>query len=138
MQITLAGFVTKYALIGGTKHLYYLQPQQMTEILKWNYLFQCWGILAFTPAKISVALLINRLMRPFRGWRFVLMVTSLALMTCMNVLDSIFTYVQCNPAKALWDKSITDAKCWDPNVQAKISVAQACKTREELWDVRQS
>ncbi len=34
MQIALASFVTKYALIGGTRYMYYLSPQQMTEILK--------------------------------------------------------------------------------------------------------
>ena len=104
MQIALAGFVTKYALIGGTKHLYYLESQEVTEILKWNYVLQCWGILAFTPAKISVGLLINRIMRPFRGWRFWVLIVSLTLLTVFNVLNSIFTYVQCNPAQALWQR----------------------------------
>ncbi|CAI6336589.1 unnamed protein product [Periconia digitata] len=123
MQIVLAGFVTRYALIGGTKHLYYLKPEEMTEILRWSYIFQCWGIMAVAPAKVSVGLLINRLIRPFYGWRYWVMWISLALMVILSVLDSIFTYVQCNPAEALWNKSITDAKCWDPSIQANISIA---------------
>jgi hypothetical protein len=127
-QVTLAAFVTRYAMVGGTKHLYYLDPKtEMKEVLKWSYVFQCWGIFACTPAKLPVALLINRIMRPFRGWRFWVLVVAMGIMALVNTLDSIFTYVQCNPAKALWDKSITDAKCWDPTIQANISIAQACK-----------
>lgn len=126
-QLTLAAFVTKYALIGGTRHLYYLPPTSMQEVLKWSYIFQCWGIFACTPAKVSVALLINRIMRPFRGWRFWVLVVSIVLVAIINTLDSIFTYTQCNPAKALWDKTITDANCWDPSIQANISIAQACR-----------
>lgn len=123
----MAGFVTKYALIGGTRHLYYLQADEMKEILKWNYILQCWGLLAFIPAKVSVGLLINRIMRPFRGWRFSVLVVSLALVAIINTIDAIVTYVQCNPPRALWDKSITDAECWAPHIQADIALAQGCK-----------
>ncbi|PSN71464.1 hypothetical protein BS50DRAFT_618472 [Corynespora cassiicola Philippines] len=124
-QIVLAAFVTTYAMAGGTRHLYYLKPNDMFEVLKWSYAFQCWGIFACTPAKLSVALLINRIMRPFRGWRFWVLVVSITLMIIINTLDSIFTYVQCDPPKALWDKTITDAKCWHPSIQTNISIAQA-------------
>ena len=126
-QVTLAAFVTHYALIGGTRHLYYLTPPEIEQVLKWSYIFQCWGIFACTPTKASIALLINRIMRPFRGWRFWLIVVVITLLAIINTLDSIFTYVQCNPAAALWDKSITNAKCWNPSIQANFSIFQACK-----------
>ncbi|KAF2468993.1 uncharacterized protein BDR25DRAFT_315495 [Lindgomyces ingoldianus] len=53
MQIALAGICTHAALIGGFKHLATLTPPEIMEAIKWNYIMQCFGILAFIPPKLS-------------------------------------------------------------------------------------
>ncbi|KAF7885516.1 uncharacterized protein EAF02_004025 [Botrytis sinoallii] len=123
-QVTLSCFCTYEATIGGFKHLYYLSPSQLTETIKWNYILQCWGISAFTPSKLSVGLLLIRILHPIRGWKFWTIVTIMTLMTIINTLDSILTYAQCNPPKALWEPTVK-AHCWNPTVQANFSIFQA-------------
>lgn len=125
MQLVLAGLVTKYALLGGFHHLYYLSQAQIVEVMKWDYILQCFGILAMIPPKVSVSLLIIRVMHPLKGWRFWTIMASIAFMTLISILNAIFTYVQCIPPKALWDHRIR-GKCWNPLTQANFSIFQAC------------
>ena len=123
----MVGFVTKYAVIGGTRHLDDLKDTEIEQVLLWSYIVQFWATFNFIPAKTSVGLLIVRLMRPLKGWRFWMIVGMLTLLAVLNILDSILVFAQCNPPAALWDKSITNASCLHSTVQPNFSIFVSSK-----------
>jgi len=78
--------------------------------------------------KISVGIFLLKLMGPNCFWRKWFIYVNLGLFTLMACLCVVFTYVQCNPPRALWEK-IPDAKCWDPKSQSSFSIATTGKTQ---------
>jgi hypothetical protein len=98
--------------------------------VKYNWATQPWGIFGFATGKISVSLLIYRLIGPGQRWiRYVLWFIMLSVLT-INLLGCVFTFVQCNPPAALWDTSlVTEGKavCWKSNVQSDYAMFLSCK-----------
>ncbi|TVY88369.1 hypothetical protein LAWI1_G008055 [Lachnellula willkommii] len=62
-------FVTKLALIGGARHVYYLTKEEIPNAAKWSWISQPWGVFLFAPGKAAVAFLILRIMGPNTFWR---------------------------------------------------------------------
>jgi hypothetical protein len=126
--LILSSFVTYYASIGGLRHLYYLQPEQQALVIKYNWITQPWCIFGFATGKISVALLILRLIGPNTFWRKWILYASMVTVFIFNALACIFTFVQCNPPRALWTPQLVatgQAKCWDSTSQADFSIFSA-------------
>jgi hypothetical protein len=72
--------------------------------------------------KISVSIFLLKLMGPNSFYRKWFLYANMVIFTILACLCVIFTYAQCNPPRALWEK-IPDAKCWAPDVQANFSIA---------------
>ena len=75
--------------------------------------------------KISVALLILRIIGPNTTWRKLLLWGLMVSVFLINAVDCILTFVQCDPPKALWDSQLVSmglAKCWDSKVQSDFAI----------------
>lgn len=67
-------------------------------------------------------------MGPKSFWRRWFLYVNMGLFTLLACLCAIFTYVQCNPPRALWEE-VPGAKCWKPESQADIGIATTGKRR---------
>ncbi len=124
--VILASFTTHLASIGGCRHLFYLSPQQQLQAVKYNWISQPWGIFGFATGKISVALLILRILGPSTIWRKWILYGCMASVFIINAIGSILTFVQCNPPRALWTPTIP-SHCWDPKVQSDYAIFLSSK-----------
>lgn len=125
LLLILAGFITYYASIDGCRHLVYLTPTQRELALKYNWITQPWGIFGFATGKVSVALLLLRIIGPSTIWRKWILYITMVSVTTINILGCIFTFAQCNPPRALWTPHLVDtgqAACWDPRVQSNYAI----------------
>ncbi|KAI1345328.1 integral membrane protein [Xylaria sp. FL0043] len=113
-------FVTYLATIGGARHVYYLTPAQTVAALKWSWISQPWGIFLFATGKASVACLTLRFIGPNSLWLKATLYFIMVTIFIINSLGVLFTFVQCNPARALWTPGLK-AKCWDPQVQTDFN-----------------
>ncbi len=71
--------------------------------------------MAPVTAKISVALLILRLIGPVTFWRRWFLYLIIFLSTIIGTLTVIFEFASCNPPRALWVplSQIPGARCWN-------------------------
>ncbi|CAG8953110.1 hypothetical protein HYFRA_00003307 [Hymenoscyphus fraxineus] len=118
--MVMTAFVTKLALIGGARHVFYLTPDQIMNATKWSWISQPWGIFLFAPGKASVAFLILRIMGPKTVWRKWLLYFLIVMIFLVNSMGCIITFIQCDPPRALWTPGIPST-CWNPLVQARYN-----------------
>lgn len=107
---------TVYAGNGGSRHTYYLTPEQQLSAIKYNWIANVLIVIPLCTGKVSVALLIQRLLPPNSGkqkWFLWFISGSLSLVIIFVV---IVILCQCRPIESLWNPTITDAKCWDAEV----------------------
>ena len=107
---------------GLGRHFYFIPAQQQTQVIKWNWIVEPVAIVPLPLAKISVALLLLRLMRPIVHWRKWILCLALALYTVITFLCGLFAIIQCDPPSALWDFQIDNAKCRDPRVEGDLQI----------------
>lgn len=122
----MTAFVTKLALIGGARHVYYLTLEQILNATKWSWISQPWGIFLFAPGKAAVAILILRIMGPNSFWRKWILYFLIVTIFIINSLGCIITFAQCDPPRALWTPGLP-AKCWNPLVQEHFNFFLAGK-----------
>lgn len=92
-----------------------------------NYILQVLGIFSYVTAKASVGCLILRLLPLKSRGRKWIIISVIVLTFIINSLNCIFTFVQCDPPKALWENKIP-AHCWDPKVQVDFAFFSTGKT----------
>ncbi|KAM7200827.1 hypothetical protein V8F33_003758 [Rhypophila sp. PSN 637] len=135
-------FVTYMAHIGGARHAFYLTPEETLRAVKFSFLSQPWAIFLFATGKTSVALLTLRIIGGQKSanslssggkfalsintksryfWRRTALYFLIVSLFIVCSLGCIFTFVQCNPPRALWTPEllapIGSGTCWDPKVQ---------------------
>lgn len=113
------------ASIGGCKHLAALTPIQVGQAVKFNWMTQVWGIMGFAVAKISVALLILRIIGPFTVYRKYILYFTMLSVFCINAIVCILIYAQCTPPRALWEPQLIaagEARCWNPNIVTDYAI----------------
>ncbi|KAL7621418.1 hypothetical protein AAE478_008740 [Parahypoxylon ruwenzoriense] len=113
-------FVTYMSSIGGSRHVYYLSPEQRLEAVKWSWISQPWAIFLFATGKASVAILILRFVGRNTVWRKYILYFIVVTIFIINSLGCILTFAQCNPPRALWVPGI-QASCWDPEIQTNFN-----------------
>lgn len=132
-QIILAALtivVSFIAFNGGTRHVVYLgqNPADALYVVKLNWIAQPFGIAALGTGKISIALLIIRLLDRASKWRrWILYGTSVwTLVNCALMI--IFTFVQCRDPRALWTPELmATTKCWHPSTQPNFAIYGSSK-----------
>jgi len=105
-----------YAGRGYARHLFYLTPTELSDALELNTISRSLCIFSIAIGKISVAFLIERLAGPcnWRKWLLRYMSTTVFISAMITIM---LFYVQCQPARALWDKGMLkhgNATCWNP------------------------
>ncbi|KAI0839149.1 hypothetical protein F5Y06DRAFT_28947 [Hypoxylon sp. FL0890] len=106
---------------GLGRHIYYIPVEYQSEIVRWNWIVQPFGILTLPIGKISVVLLLERLMGYTSTRRRWFLWVNMALFTASMIASSILSYAQCNPPRALWSQ-VAGAVCLDPTIQANFAL----------------
>ena len=120
--LVISGVVTYSASLGGFRHSIYVDPHNIPQVAMNLSIIGALGIFAVACGKVSVSCLILRLLPPGSVWyrRFLWFIM---LSTTINSVSGIiFTFVGCNPPKAMWEPDMPHT-CWDPNVLLGISYA---------------
>ncbi|CAO1605853.1 hypothetical protein XANCAGTX0491_009358 [Xanthoria calcicola] len=105
-----------YAGKGYARHMYYLNRPQLSHAGELNAISRSLCVLGIGIGKISVAFLIERFAGPSKWRRWLLRSISISIAVSAIITVTLF-YVQCQPVRAVWDKSLVKAgkaKCWDP------------------------
>lgn len=125
----MIGFNTYLTSIGGLRHLYYLTPDQQMQAVKYNWITQPWCIFGFATGKISVALLLLRIMGTRTKWRKIILYFIMISVFITNSIACIISFAQCNPPKALWNPQLAaiPGTCWEPHVQSDYAIFMSCK-----------
>jgi len=106
---------TVYAAHGGSRHTFYLSPHETELAIKYNYIANVLIVIPLCTGKISVALLIQRLLAPgarYQRWLLYFISTSLAIIITFVV---IVILCQCRPVSSLWDRNVTGT-CWNADL----------------------
>ncbi|KAI9674002.1 MAG: hypothetical protein M1822_009579 [Bathelium mastoideum] len=119
VTMSLCSVLVHYGL---GRHIEFVPLDQQAEVLKWNWLVQPFGIMTLPMGKISVSLLLLRLMSPQTNWRKAILWGNMVTYTIFMALAAIFSFVQCDPPQALWE-DMPNTKCWNPKVQANWAIA---------------
>lgn len=115
---------TVYAVYGGGRHIWALSPDVVSQTTEINWVSQVFCIIGIATGKISVALLISRLMGKSKWRRIVLWVVSIITML-WSILIVIIIFAQCKPAQALWDKKL--GVCYNLDKTNDFDIAGASK-----------
>ena len=116
-----------YVIYGGARHIYHVDPKDLRIAIKYNFLTQPFAVAASACAKISVAFfLTRRIMGPVMVWRQRFLYLCTAVYALLSVISPLLVFVQCNPARALWEpERVPKAKCWDLKYTTNVSITQA-------------
>lgn len=126
MYTIVTTLCTLYVNGGGTRHLYYLTPQQRSAVIKLDWIIASLSIVALAAIKTSIALFMLRLIGPNSVWRKWFLYLNLIFIYVISIVTCVILFVQCNPSRALWE-NVPGARCWDPKISADISIFHSCE-----------
>lgn len=114
--ITCTGLVTAQTSVGGYRHEEFLSTNDIVYALKINFILRGVDILAYATGKASIGALILRIVGHQNKWQRAVVWVVIVLTALLNVLNTIFNFVQCQPVSANWDRS-GSFKCWPAKAQ---------------------
>ncbi|KAL8748001.1 MAG: hypothetical protein Q9190_000213 [Brigantiaea leucoxantha] len=105
---------------GNGRHAYYLGIEKTSKAIRMNTIAFIPGICALAWPKLSVAVLLMRLLNPskYQRWFLYFLTTTC---TIALTLCCILLWTQCTPAAGLWDPSL-HPKCWKPSVEINYTL----------------
>ncbi|PVI02415.1 hypothetical protein DM02DRAFT_653560 [Periconia macrospinosa] len=113
---------------GGTRHLFYLakDPALAISTTRLNWIARPFGFVSLTVGKISVALLILRLLERTSRWRKWILHVANALTAINGILLTIVDFAQCENVHAIWNPALkAKTKCMDPDTRSSIALFTA-------------
>ncbi|KAF2962889.1 hypothetical protein GQX73_g10686 [Xylaria multiplex] len=119
--------VALQAINGGFRDAPYRDAEQMSFVLKLNYIARPFAIFTVLVVKIAVGYLILRILAgsPSRGIKYFIWVL-LGFNTIIGILDAIFIFTQCDVPAALWDATLAPtAHCWRPSIKTAFGTFSA-------------
>ena len=120
-----------YVVKGGTHHLFYLDAYHVSTVLKTNWIAAPFVIMTLSLVKTSVALFAKRFLGPDMKWRYRFLWVNIFLINLVTVLACIFSFIQCNPPRALW-MDVPGAHCWNPKYLSRFLMFISGKVSEIL------
>ena len=117
-------FVTLEVHFGVGRHIMYLEPNSVTAAVKMIWMTQPFSTFSACFGKISVALLLMRLMNRNRTQEAILWFIIISLIA-INLFCTLMTFLQCSPVWELWDGPHPNPHCWDPKIGQDAGYAQA-------------
>ncbi|KAJ8062111.1 hypothetical protein OCU04_008672 [Sclerotinia nivalis] len=116
LQVANQALITVSFAYGLGKHDMSLrQPDEMVNVLKWNWIASAPGMLVSILARISIAILLIRLFGVHLWLKWYLIIFT-ALQTLVGGLIIPFTWVQDDPVSGLWNIYDPTVKHWDPRI----------------------
>ncbi|KAG6000897.1 hypothetical protein E4U43_001466, partial [Claviceps pusilla] len=125
LHILFVAVLTKVILIGGLRHIYYLEQNQRVQVLKWTWICQPFIVMGFATGKLSIGILLWRVVGSASFWRKWLLCLALASAFIFSVVNVALTYAQCSKLEALWNRALLaegKATCWSPTVQLNFAL----------------
>jgi len=110
---------------GYGRHIVYLTPKQIQDILKWSFVTQIFLYLTNSLTKVSICLYILRIKKTgWLKWSLYALMTGLFITaeTCLIIL-----FAQCRPIYRNWDRMSPLGSCWEPTVYGNAIWAQVSK-----------
>ena len=98
----------------------------MSGAAKWTYLATPLLFFSLAPSKISICLLLLRVLKQTYLNRYFPYVI-IALLTIIAVPTAGYSLGQCQPVSKWWN-STTPGHCQDPRIYIKMAYANGCKT----------
>ena len=105
LDVAVSIIWTIYAERGYARHIYYLTPQELPDVLKLNTISRSLCMFSIAIAKIGVAFLIERFAGPMRWRKWLLRFISITTFVTAVITLTLF-YAQCSPVQAVWNKSM--------------------------------
>ena len=102
-----------------------MNPAQAIKASRINWITQPVAIYALASGKISVALLIWRIMGRSKWRKAFLLYGAMIANVVVCTIAIILTFVQCRPVAALWDPELVvmgKGTCWPPKRQVYFSI----------------
>lgn len=122
LGLAIAG--TFMLLSGGCRHLYYLVLDKgldgIVTVTRLFYICQPFAIMAIAVGRISVALLVLRIM-VLTVWRKRFLWFSIISTFVISALNSVLLFAACSPVAAIWNPFI-QSKCWDPTIMTNVTI----------------
>lgn len=116
-------FVSIAVSHGLGRHMYYLvsNPDEISNVVKWQLYSEPLGILGTTIPKIAVTILLIKLLSPSKIAVAYLWTINIVL-NAVSIVCIITSFVQCTPTSTYWAKK--GGKCWDPTMVANLAITQ--------------
>ena len=115
--------MTAEVAYGAGRHYETLDSLEKVMAVKLNWVSQPFTIFSCGVGKISIALLLLRIM-PKNKIRERFLYTLITLLVIINTICVAFIFGQCSPARKLWEPSI-NGSCLKPYVQQDVGFFQA-------------
>lgn len=127
ITISLCDSLASYYLVrGGGRHLFYLNPDQISLILKYNLLSSLFGLTSAVFGKSSVAIFLLRIIGPVSTWRKRLIYGNFILYWTTTVVLIIIIIIRCLPVRSMWEQ-VPGSKCLNPRVEVGLGIFQGGK-----------
>ncbi|PSN70136.1 hypothetical protein BS50DRAFT_585592 [Corynespora cassiicola Philippines] len=118
--------ITLMVHYGFGRHVVYLSLPQLIQAVKWIWISAPISTWSACFGKISIALLLTRILNHKRAILWFLWLLIVALFV-VNVLLTIITFAQCTPVNLLWkqlDPTVDADRCWNPAIQNRYGYFQ--------------
>lgn len=116
---------TKIISIGGLRHIYYVDKNDRVRTAKWTFLCQPFVIMGFATGKLSIGVLLWRVVGSTSFWRKWSLCFAVVSALVFSVVAIVLTYAQCSPSEALWNPALLaegKATCWSPTVPMRFAL----------------
>lgn len=114
---------------GVGKHAADIPAPDLLKAVEWIWISAPFSTMSACFGKISIALLILRMINRKKAYTIFLW-TLIVLLFIINLVLAIITFAQCTPVTWLWDQlnpAIKDhGSCWNPNIQKDYGYFQGC------------
>ncbi len=112
---------------GVGKHAAYIPPPDLIKAVEWIWISAPFSTMSACFGKISIALLILRMINRNKVYT-VFLWTLIVLLFIVNLLLTVITFAQCTPVTWLWDQlnpaATYHGSCWDPDIQKNYGYFQ--------------
>ncbi|KAG6004985.1 hypothetical protein E4U21_000557 [Claviceps maximensis] len=129
LHVLFVSILTKAISVGALRHTYNHPGEDAAErarILKWTYIGQPFIVLGFATGKLSIGILLWRVVGSATCWRKWLLCFVVALALALSVANVVLMYVQCSRVEALWNWDLVAGhgreRCWDPRIVVYFSL----------------
>ncbi|OCL14998.1 hypothetical protein AOQ84DRAFT_370777 [Glonium stellatum] len=98
---------------GFGRHVIYVSPSTLAEILELGFLVEPLWLWSVTLIKTSMACTLLRFKTTKVWQRSLCAIIFIQVITAIS--GNIARFIQCHPIRTFWDPTLINAKCWNPN-----------------------